>query len=301
MNQYICNKCNIIFSNKQALERHQSKKFKCDIKTQFKCNVCNRSFKQKKNLIEHSINKVCENKVKIVKEVKEEKESNNIIDDNTIIEILINEDDDRIFLLRTIGLNITDDEINKILKSKISNTSKINIIKNTINKLTKDTIKNNSILNSNNNNNNTINNININNFGNENIDYLSTKYFEKLLTNNYGKDSFLKLSNEIYLNKDRPNNNTIKIDNLNNKYCKIVENNKWITTTKESALKKIFSKVSNILLLIMDDDVNGKVPEKRKETIRDYLEKDFDDDNEDLKDTITEFILDIYNFTVNEI
>ena len=161
----------------------------------------------------------------------------------------------------------------------------------------KNTINNKSII-TNTNSNNTVNNININNFGNENIDYLTPKYFENLLKNNYGKDSLLKLSNEIYLNKDRPNNNTIKIDNLNNKYCKIIENNKWITTTKESALRKIFLTVSDLVLLILDD-VKDKVPEKRRQIISDYLEKDFED--EYIKETITEFILNIYNFTINEV
>ena len=40
-----------------------------------------------------------------------------------------------------------------------------------------------------------------------------------LLLNQKGKECFLKLSNVIYLNKDKLNNNTIKIDNLNNTSC----------------------------------------------------------------------------------
>jgi hypothetical protein len=238
-------------------------------------------------MIDHQINKKCDGKIKIVNNIDK-------INNDTIIEILENDDDDKIFLLKALGVNITDDEINKIIKSKISIEAKLNIIKNCINSKSSSNITNSNNTNSN----NTTNNILINNFGNEKTDYLTNEYFSKLLQNNYGKDSFLKLSNEIYLNKEKPENNTIKIDNLNNKYCKVIENNKWITTTKENALKKIFNNVSDIILLILDD-VKDKVPEKRREIIANYLEKDIDD--EYIKETLTEMILKIYNFTMNDL
>jgi hypothetical protein len=238
-------------------------------------------------MIDHQINKKCDGKIKIVNNI-------NKINNDTIIEILENDDDDKIFLLKALGVNITEDEINKIIKSKISIDAKLDIIKNCINSKSSSNITNSNNTNSN----NTTNNILINNFGNEKTDYLTNEYFSKLLQNNYGKDSFLKLSNEIYLNKEKPENNTIKIDNLNNKYCKVIENNKWITTTKDNALKKIFNNVSDIILLILDD-VNDKVPEKRREIIANYLEKDIDD--EYIKETLTEMILKIYNFTLNDL
>jgi hypothetical protein len=238
-------------------------------------------------MIDHQINKKCDGKIKIVNNIDK-------INNDTIIEILENDDDDKIFLLKALGVNITDDEINKIIKSKISIEAKLNIIKNCINLKSSSNITNSNNTNSN----NTTNNILINNFGNEKTDYLTNEYFSKLLQNNYGKDSFLKLSNEIYLNKEKPENNTIKIDNLNNKYCKVIENNKWITTTKDNALKKIFNNVSDIILLILDD-VKDKVPEKRREIIANYLEKDIDD--EYIKETLTEMILKIYNFTLNDL
>ena len=283
--EYVCNLCNYKFSSKQMLSYHQNKKTKCNIKTEFKCNNCKKCFKSKYSLERHNQINICEN----INQVKEEKENNTI--DKAIEDIITNDSsiEDKIFILKTFGIVISEIEIKKILESKFNMNTKILSLKNTIN--------NKSII-TNTNSNNTVNNININNFGNENIDYLTPKYFENLLKNNYGKDSLLKLSNEIYLNKDRPNNNTIKIDNLNNKYCKIIENNKWITTTKESALRKIFLTVSDLVLLILDD-VKDKVPEKRRQIISDYLEKDFED--EYIKETITEFILNIYNFTINEV
>ena len=283
--EYVCNLCNYKFSSKQMLSYHQNKKTKCNIKTEFKCTNCKKCFKSRYSLERHIQINICEN----INQVKEKKEDNTI--DKAIEDIITNDSsiEDKIFILKTFGIIISEIEIKKILESKFSISTKVLSLKNTIN--------NKSII-TNTNSNNTVNNININNFGNENIDYLTPKYFENLLKNNYGKDSLLKLSNEIYLNKDRPNNNTIKIDNLNNKYCKIIENNKWITTTKESALRKIFLTVSDLVLLILDD-VKDKVPEKRRQIISDYLEKDFED--EYIKETITEFILNIYNFTINEV
>ena len=108
----------------------------------------------------------------------------------------------------------------------------------------------------------------------------------------------VKLSNEIYLNKDKPDNNTIKIDNLNNKYCKIIENDKWITTTKDKAIKDLFNRVTDILMNFMDD-LEESIPEKRRDIISNYLEKDVDD--EYIKETLTELILKIYNFTINDL
>ena len=287
MSEFTCKLCNYVFKTKFSLERHQNKKTKCNSKTEFKCEKCHKSFKTNQNLKYHINNTICDY---LFKENKNNENDNYI--DKTIIDILEGEEENKIFLLKMLGLNIEDEDINKIIISKITNESKLNIIKNKI--LTK-----NNIINSNNNNsNNTTNNIQINSFGNEKTDYLTNEYFAKLLQNNYGKDSFLKLSNEIYLNKDKPENNTIKIDNLNNKWCKIIENNKWITTTKDSAKEKIFSKVSDIILLILDD-VKDKVPKEKRKIIADFLEKDADD--EYIKETLAEMILKIYNFTINDL
>ena len=290
MNNIICNLCNSVFSNKYSLERHLNKKNKCNIKTEYKCHICYKCFKSNRNLKYHINNDSCKNIIE-----------NNIINvndndglKNEIEEIINIEGSNKCFLLKTIGVKMTDDAINEILESKLTNKTKISCFINNINSKSSSNITNSNNTNSN----NTTNNILINNFGNEKTDYLTNEYFSKLLQNNYGKDSFLKLSNEIYLNKEKPENNTIKIDNLNNKYCKVIENNKWITTTKDNALKKIFNNVSDIILLILDD-VKDKVPEKRREIIANYLEKDIDD--EYIKETLTEMILKIYNFTMNDL
>lgn len=285
MEELKCKLCNYTFTTKYSLERHLNSKRKCNFKTEFKCNNCNKCFKQKNNLNEHIRNKICN---------KTTSEDLIILNDKDIENIIKSDTKNKPFLLKTLGVKMTDEEIIEIINSPIILSTKVSCFKNNITKIINTANINN---NSNNTTNNITNNILINNFGNENISYLTTEYFTKLLNNNYGKDSFLKLSNEIYLNTKQPHNNTIKIDNLNNKYCKIIENNKWITTTKDTAMKNIFNKIADVLINFMDD-VKDSVPEKRLNIINEYLEKDFEEDY--IKETIKEFILNIYNFTIEE-
>ena len=47
------------------------------------------------------------------------------------------------------------------------------------------------------------------------------------------------------------------------------------------------------------DDLEESIPEKRRDIISNYLEKDVDD--EYIKETLTELILKIYNFTINDL
>ena len=288
MSQHICKLCNSHFSSKQMLNKHENKKNKCNQETDHKCNNCNKYFKQKNNLIEHQRKDICNKN----KNIEIHQETNIVVDEKTIKEIITSDTNNKILLLKTIGVKLSDDDIHNIINSKISIEAKIVVIKSCIS-------KNQSIINNNSNNtiNNTVNNININNFDNENIDYLTPKYIEKilinLLLNKKGKECFLKLSNEIYLNKDKLNNNTIKVDNLNNKYCQIIKDNKWITTTKNSALKKIFVKVADIILTIMED-ITDKIPEVQRKIVSNYLNLDFE--HQYIKETMCDFILNIYNF-----
>ena len=278
MNNYQCKKCNNEQSSLQALNRHENKKFKCDVVTKFKCKICNKSFKYNKNLQEHI-----------------EKTSCNIINgenniNKALLDILNNDItiDDKIFFIKNINKTITNNEIIKIIDSKLPIDTKITLL-NTKNIST--TINNTT--------NNTTNNIQFNNFGNENIEYFNDNYLKKLINtvssaNKVGAQSvFLKLSNEIYLNEQHPENQTIKIDNLNNKFCKIKQNNKWITADKNESLHKIFNRACEIVsMCIMENKDMYK--EAQLETINGYIEKDFDDDI--IIETVKKLALDIYNF-----
>jgi hypothetical protein len=283
MNSAQCKLCTQVFSSKQILDQHLNKKNKCNVKTEYKCKMCKKYFKSNFNLKRHEENNTCNINNKVNKT-----EQMFIPNEKTIKEILENNENDKLFFLKTIGLTMSDEEINKIINSNLTIDTKIAIISCKIN-------KSNSITNINSN--NTTNNILVHNFGNEKIDYLSNDYYTKLLKYNYGKDTFLKLSNEIYLNKDKPENSTIKINNVNNKLCKIKKDDKWITTTKDDALKNIFNKIAEIISMIMDDDdIKTKVSDKKLKIIDDYLEKDFED--EIIKEAIRDFILNIYDYTI---
>jgi len=280
MNEIKCKLCNTIFVNKQALQKHENKKRKCNIVTEFKCTKCNKFFTQKKNLIYHNEKDSCKTII-----ISESPDLN-----NTLTQILNDNNDlnDKIFFIKKITSN-TEDEIKKIIESKYDINAKIVLL--TSNTKTIPTVNNTT--------NNTTNNIQFNNFGNENIDYFNENYLKKLINTVSsarsigGEDVLLKLTNEIYLNEQHPENQTIKIDNLNNKFCKVKKNNKWIMADKNESLKKIFNRVCEIVsMCIMENKDTYK--ETQLETINGYIEKDFED--EIIIETIKKLALDIYNF-----
>lgn len=286
MTKNICKKCNQEFSTQQSLDRHINKKFKCDQETKFKCNSCNKSFKYNKNLKEHQNNSSC----------KSSNESLNILN-TTLNKILIStaSDSDKIFAIKNLGINMIDNDILQCINLTFDNDVKISILIQNIK-------KNNSINNSNNTTNNTTNNITNNiqiNFGEENISYLNKKYYENLIKNNLPEKVFLDFSNEVYLNEQHPENQTIKVENINNKLCKIKESNKWVITTKDDATKKIFDKFYNVIAEFIDENEN-LLPLNKIQYINKYLDKELDDP--EIIEVIKKIILKIYNFhNTNEI
>lgn len=280
METYICNLCDHPFISKFSLERHQQKKKKCNVLTEFKCNKCNKCFAQKKNLIQHIEKELCKIDVISKKSSPETKNEHAILD---IINSKITTES-KVKLIKVINSTLIDENILEILNNDIPINTKIILLN------TKTTIKSQTI---NNTTNNTIN-YNFNNFDQENLEYLGDKYLKKLITSNaYGESIFLKLSNEIYLNEQHPENQTIKIDNLNNKFCKIKENNKWITATKDTALKKIFNKACSIVETIITENKNS-ISEKQIKQINDYIERDFED--KAIVESVKKLALNIYNF-----
>ena len=288
MSNFICNKCEQIFTSKFSLERHNNKKLSCSTVTKYQCKQCNKYFKHNTTLKEHIQNKSCKT---IINNIDEDKKIYSIEDD---IKNILNSDveiNDKCLLFKTLGINLENNTLNKILLLKIPIETKISLlIKNYTQNSSTTTINNTT---------NTTNNIQFNNFGNENIEYFNDNYIKKLINtvssaNKVGAESvFLKLSNEIYLNEQHPENQTIKIDNLNNKFCKIKQNNKWITADKNESLKKIFNRACEIVsMCIMENKDMYK--EAQLETINGYIEKDFDD--EIIIETVKKLALDIYNF-----
>ena len=97
MSEIKCKLCNTIFVTKQALQKHENKKRKCNISTEFKCNKCNKFFTQKKNLIYHNEKDSCKQII-----ISESLDLNNtltqILNDN-------NEINDKIFFIKKITSN----------------------------------------------------------------------------------------------------------------------------------------------------------------------------------------------------
>jgi rubredoxin len=289
MENYKCNLCNYIFNSKFSLERHQNKKKKCDIVTEYKCSKCNKCFTQRKNLLHHIKSDICkinnietENKL----EVNDMKNDNKKAIQQIIESNMTNEK--KISMIKLLNSNLKDENIIEILNNELPIETKIILLNNA--KIFITTINNTT---------NNTNNIQINNFGSENLDYIHNGYLKKLITsiktdqNIGGEYLFLKLSNKIYLNDKHPENNTIKIDNLKNDFCKIKNNNKWIISTKDDALKNIFDKICTIVKYCIDEN-KELISERVFEKIDGYIEKDFTD--EIAKSSIKKLAIDIYNY-----
>lgn len=277
-----CNKCNKKFNTGQSLDRHLNRKFSCIKETDFKCNNCKKNFKYKKNLLEHTTKNIC----KKIETIQNDNISNALID-------IINNDisiNDKVIYIKSLNPSLDKEFIKKVIDDKMCINTKIALLTN-LNKL-------NGVTNITNNTNNTTNNIQIN-FDNENISYLTKSYYEKLLNNNFPENIVLQLSNEIYLNKNHPENQTIKINNLKNNLCKIKEEDKWITSSKDEALKKIIDRIYHIIANIIDENEGIITENKTNAIFEEYLDKEFDDDI--IKETVKKLILKIYNFHNNVI
>jgi hypothetical protein len=274
MSNFECNKCFRIFKTKQQLQRHLESKNRCDIVTEHQCSSCLKYFKSKHTLTEHkscksfNIEKINELKINELKTTeisheitKIEKGINDIINSDLTIE-------QKISYIKKYNLKdkLTDDELKElILLNKIPYICSLvesspNIINNTIN-----------------NNIGTINNIQINNFGNENQDYLDQEYFSKLLNKNDFEKVYLTLTKDIYLRLDHPENRTIKVENINNKYAYVYERDKWRGILK-SELKEILYKKNKKLIRVQLETLKDIIDETNSNSIKLYLARNIDVD-----------------------
>jgi hypothetical protein len=131
---------------------------------------------------------------------------------------------------------------------------------------------NTTVNNINNINNCTVNNIQINNFGSENEEYLDNEYFTKLLSKNNFENAYLKLTKDIYLRIDHPENRTVKIENLNNKYAYKYENGKWKGILK-SELKDLLHKKNKNLIKVHLESLKDILDEKVPQEMNMYLKR----------------------------
>jgi hypothetical protein len=87
----------------------------------------------------------------------------------------------------------------------------------------------------------------INNFGKEEISYLDSNYFTNLIMNQHIETAYIQLIKDIYLNKEHPENQTVKVDNINDKYAFIFNEGKWNTILKYE-LKEILHRKNYTIL-----------------------------------------------------
>jgi len=281
MSNFECHICFRIFKTKQQLQRHEQAKNKCDLVTEFQCNKCLKYFKSKQNLTEH---KSCKSfNIEKIKELKIKEINEEIINEDTKIEkkkaILgiitsnLNIDEQITYLkMYNISDKVTDEKLKNFLSSELDLNIKVSYIYSLI-EADKNITNNNTI----NNNIGTINNIQINNFGNENQDYLDQEYFSKLLNKNDFEKVYLTLTKDIYLRLDHPENRTIKVENINNKYAYVYERDKWRGILK-SELKEILYKKNKKLIRVQLETLKDIIDETNSNSIKLYLARNIDVD-----------------------
>ena len=264
-NKFVCDMCEQIFKTKQNLDKHLNKKFKCNIISEFQCDDCKKYFTNKKNYNYHLNQQSCKKKNEINME------------SNDFIESILNaniSNDTKINLLKIKGILLNETEINEILNSNNLINIKKELIKcgfekkSNINNISNSTVSTNS-----NNNNNITNNIQINNFGKENLSYMDNEYFKNLILNQHIEKGYVQLIKDIYLNKDHPENNTVKVENLNNKYAHIYNNGKWDAILKADLKEQLHKKNYTILKMYYDKFKKQMTMPKKEET-RVFLQRD---------------------------
>jgi hypothetical protein len=147
------------------------------------------------------------------------------------------------------------------------------------------TTNNHSITNSNNtnNSNNTINNntIVVNNFGHEDISHLSPQFLEKCLF--YMSMGVKSLTHAIHLDKDKPENHTIKVTNIKSPFVSVMKDGKWIYKNKDEALSELISKENDILKSHYEEnevDMKRKWTDNKLEGVKRWLDRLDDEDKE---------------------
>jgi hypothetical protein len=259
MNSFECIKCKEIFKTKQQLERHIDKKKKCDIITKFKCNNCSKYLGSSYNLQYHIDNNTCKEYAKpLIKPIEQVQENNDIkiaIKSISLNNLSIK---NKIILLSKYNMKLTNDELKIILLSNTDIDGRVSYIYSMIN--------NNEI------DNNITNNIKINNFGKEDISYLNDEYFKNLILKNDVNKIYMKLAQDIYFDKDHPENKTIKIDNINNKYALVFNNGKWETILKYE-LREILHEKNHHLLRIHTNRLKELLDSAKKSSINVFLSR----------------------------
>ena len=297
---FICDICNAEYTNKRSLDVHLNRKNKCNVKTAFQCLDCKKYFKQNKNLQEHIIKQICKTDEEIIKQpinVVENKIEQAI---KSILQSSINIES-KIILLKNHDITLNDNSIKLILESDMDINGKLLNIASFINKSKEPSNINNGTINSGTieNSNNVTQNIQINNFGQEKIDYLDKDYFKNLIMNQHIEKGYIQLIKDIYLNKEHPENKTVKVENINNKYALVYNNDKWDTMLK-SDLKEMLHKKNYTVLKMHYDKLKKSMSVPKREETYAFLSRDETGDPH-MMYVIDKIILLFYNGEVEDL
>jgi len=182
-------------------------------------------------------------------------------------------------------LNEKDKQIIKIEKDK---NKEIEKLEKRVDKLT-DKIGNTTIHNHTNNiqNNNNNNNIKINSYGNEDLSHITDMFKTNLLCNGpYG--AIPKMIEAIHFNKDKPENNNIKLPNLNKKILKVKQGDSWNYKQKDIILYDLIDSKYLMLDEHFNLIVNGDKLSKYKKDIYKKFRSKYDDGDSTLINNIKE-------------
>jgi hypothetical protein len=306
MNNYICNICNEQFKSKNNLLKHLNKKNKCNITTDFQCLKCLKYFTCKKTLNEHTKKNTCKEKTQIIKANNNDNiaylndQNNSITEIKSAIKLYLESSsfntDEKITLIKKYNLKITDEEMKMIINSDLTLDGKVLSLSTYINndKIISNINNGNITTTTNsNNNNNVTNNILINNFGQENLSYMDNEYFKNLIMNQHIEKGYVQLIKDIYLNKDHPENKTVKVENINNKYANVYNNGKWEAILKADLKEQLHKKNYTILKMHYDKLKKTMTVPKKEETFTFLKRDDFSDPH--MMYVIDKIILLFYN------
>ena len=260
-NKVICEDCKSTFKYNYLLQRHKNRKKSClydryeDIKTEinnietnlnttdinilkqtkktsYKCLFCETNMSTKSNLKVHIYNNCGERK-----EIINKLEALNNEKDEIAEKLNINEDDND----NDPNGNTTETDLRNEVKTlkDILEKNGINPNVNNTNTNTNTTTNshnNTNSLNNNTNSNNTIQII-INNYDSPDTTFLTEEQKTKFLKDRY--KGIIDLIEQVYFNKDHPENHSAYISNLRSKFGQVYKNNKWVVEETDVIADKL--------------------------------------------------------------
>ena len=91
----------------------------------------------------------------------------------------------------------------------------------------------------------------IRNFGDENKDYLTNAFLLQCYKNGYY--GLVEMIENVYFNKEHPENHNVRIGSLKNKYLEIHKDDKWVPQGVNETLNRMINTTATDIILNVDD------------------------------------------------